>query len=295
MLSTRKRMSLVNKFWLHLAVWLCAAVVCLPTCSSFKQPLLSAIATATSFTRQDATSVSDTNTSPLQGKKLLLRYFDARGAAEVSRVLLKISNVDFEDFRFPIRVKEGGGFETPEFNDAKKEGEFRINMDRVPILEIDGKMSIGQSRSIERYVANICNLMGDNEEEKALIDCITENVRDIKDRWGKIRSTGGFGPNEEKDKLIEKWFKGGEFAEWLQKLEKSLPENDAWYSVGNRLSYADVAVWHLLRDYFPQEYQADIKAAEKKVNCIRLLRIADKVSELASMKSYLTSRPQTMF
>lgn len=134
-----------------------------------------------------------------------LLYFDARGAAELSRVLMKVGSMEFEDVRFPIVPKEGGGFETAEFTAGKLAGEYAVNMDRVPILEVSG-LRIGQSKSIERYIANKCNLMGSNDEERALIDCISENVRDIKDKWGKIRMLGGFGNSPEKEAAINKWY-----------------------------------------------------------------------------------------
>lgn len=112
--------------------------------------------------------------------KCKLLYFDARGAAELSRVLMKVGGLQFEDYRYPITVKETGGFETKEYTAKKTEGIFAVNMDRVPVLELsDGKL-IGQSRAIERYVAVKCGLMGCSDEERAMIDCIVENIRDIK-------------------------------------------------------------------------------------------------------------------
>jgi len=133
-----------------------------------------------------------------------LVYFDARGAAELSRVLFKVGDLDFDDFRYPIVTKEGGGFETTEFSAAKFNNEFAANMDRVPLLEVDGQ-NIGQSKAIERFVANKCGLMGNNDIDRAIVDCITENVRDIKDKWGKIRMMGGFGNSPEKEAAMSKW------------------------------------------------------------------------------------------
>ena len=60
-------------------------------------------------------SSTSTFSTELSASKLKLVYFDAKGAAELSRVLLKVAGMEFEDFRFAIKVKEGGGFETPEF------------------------------------------------------------------------------------------------------------------------------------------------------------------------------------
>lgn len=134
--------------------------------------------------------------------KLKLVYFDAKGAAELSRVILKVAGIDFEDFRYSIKVKEGGGFETPEFTIAKTDGSLATNMDRAPLLIVDGT-PIGQSRAIERYVAKIGNMMGSSDVEAAQIDCIVENVKDIKEKWGKIRMTGGMGSNPEKEAAMQ--------------------------------------------------------------------------------------------
>jgi glutathione S-transferase len=223
-----------------------------------------------------------------------LLYFDAKGAAEISRVLFKIGGLEFEDFRYPITQKEGGGFETLEYTEQKTAGTFAANMDRVPLLSIDGEL-VGQSRAIERYVASTCSLMGCTDEERAKIDCVVENVRDVKEKWGKIRMQGGMGTNPEKDKLMEGWFAGGEFSEWLLKLEKSLPANTSDdIAVGSSLSYADVSVWHLLRDYF-NDHAEEVRAAEKKASCAKLSRIAQRVSELPAVQSWLADRPKTMF
>lgn len=177
-----------------------------------------------------------------------LLYFDGRGVIELARIMMKVGGIPFEDHRFSIKIKDGGGFETPEFAAAKAAGDLAANMDRAPLL-IVGNTKIGQSKAIERYVAHKCGLMGSNGEEAALIDCIAEHVRDIKEKWGKIRSIGGMGPSPEKDVAMKKWFEEGEFKEWLTKLEKSLPPqetDDSTFAVGSALSYADMNIWYVV-------------------------------------------------
>ena len=110
-----------------------------------------------------ASTTAMLNTKVSSSKKMRLVYFDAKGVVEMTRIMLKIGKVDFEDSRFSIKVKEGGGFETPEFSTAKVTGDLKANMDRAPVLQV-GEMSIGQSKAIERYVAKRCNMMGANEE-----------------------------------------------------------------------------------------------------------------------------------
>lgn len=230
-------------------------------------------------------------------RKLKLTYFDARGPAEVSRIMLKIGGVEFEDHRLPITKKPDGGFDVPEFASVKESGLYAANMNRLPVLNVDG-IIIGQSRAIERYIAQHCKLMGKDEIERALVDCITENVRDIKDRWGKVRLTGGLGKSAIKDEAVAKWFSGGELAEWLTKLDHSLPQpgtsNQQEYAVGDSLSLADISIWHLLRDYFTQ-YDNEVRAAEKKAKCAKLSRIANKVAEHSVVKNWMLCRPPTQF
>ena len=44
------------------------------------------------------------------GSKIKLIYFDAKGAAEMTRVLLKIGGLDFEDHRYSIKMVDGETF-----------------------------------------------------------------------------------------------------------------------------------------------------------------------------------------
>jgi hypothetical protein len=67
-------------------------------------------------------------------------------------------------------------------------------------------------------------------------------------------------------------------AEWLVKLEHSLPINASGpvIVVGNS-PYADLGNWQFLRFLFTNKEGA--RAAEEQVNCTRLSVIADKVQE----------------
>lgn len=219
-------------------------------------------------------------------------YFDARNIAEVCRILMHLGGMEFQDVRYPFVCKPDAGLDAPEFHAAIENGELTGNMDRLPVLEIDG-IRIGQSRSIERFISNKCHLMGKTEIERGLIDCITENIRDIRDKWNKIK---WMPEGEEKTKLIQNWFHEGGYAQWLVKLEKSLPKSlgDEDYAVGDQISLADVTIWHLLSEFYGT-YTEEAKAAEIKASCVRLTSIAKKVACLEKMKHYLASRPAAPF
>ena len=107
--------------------------------------------------------------------------------------------------------------------------------------------------------------------------------------------TGGFGSNVEKEKAISAWF-SGEYADWLSKLERSLPKNSQAddLTVGQQISYADISIWHLLRDYF-HDHLESAKDSELKAVCQRLSKIADRVVELPAIKAWIVDRPNTSF
>jgi glutathione S-transferase len=222
-------------------------------------------------------------------KIFIYHQYNHKGAAELCRILFKINDIEFEDFRFPIKIKEGGGFETPEFDEYKKNGILAANMGRAPLLITNTGVSIGQSKSIERYICRQCKMLGDGEEE-ALIDCIAENIRDIRDKWGKVRMIGGMGSNPEKEAAIKKFYES-ELSEWLEKLENSLPKSDSEFAVGTRLSYADIQIWYLMTEVFDK----DKVVAASSEKCIRLKAITNNVSKNQNLQKWLEARPQTMF
>ena len=107
---------------------------------------------------------------------LTMKYFNARGAAEISRVLLAISGTEYSDHRYEIVTKEGGGgFSTPEFAADKESGALAANLDRAPVLLV-GDQPVGQSKAMERYIATQAGLMGATPLEAALIDSVAEHV-----------------------------------------------------------------------------------------------------------------------
>lgn len=94
-----------------------------------------------------------------------LIYFNGRGLAETSRMLLKAAGQQFEDYRYPLTMKDGQ-FLRPEW-DADKS---KYMYEKIPVLEIDGgKHTIAQSKAIERFLARRFNMFGSNDTEAAII------------------------------------------------------------------------------------------------------------------------------
>jgi glutathione S-transferase len=94
-----------------------------------------------------------------------LIYFAGRGLAETSRMLFKAAGQDFEDYRYPLTIKDGQ-YLRPEW-DADKP---KYIYEKIPVLEIDGgKHIIAQSKAIERFLARRFNMLGSNDIEAAVI------------------------------------------------------------------------------------------------------------------------------
>lgn len=92
--------------------------------------------------------------------------------------------------------------------------------------------------------------------------------------------------------LKQKWF-DSELGEWLLKLERSLPSDcTLGFAVGKKISYADLAIWNLLRDTFTERAEAAAIAAS---HCEKLVRVAETVGKLSSLDNWLKERPKSMF
>ena len=223
---------------------------------------------------------------------LTLKYFDARGAAEVARVLFAIGGQEYVDHRY----KMGPGFEAPEFKADKDSGALGRNLGRAPLL-LTPEGEIGQSKAIERYVAAAAGLMGNTPFEAATIDMLVEHVRDVRD----AQRTKGFSAmtrgktDEEKAALRTEWY-GSDLPGWLGRIEACVVAiaggEGASHSVGGALSYADVCIWALLREV-PAADAADLErasAACKTLNCI-----ADTVAAHPKVAAWVQARPKTAF
>jgi glutathione S-transferase len=127
----------------------------------------------------------------MENSRMKLSYFDARGVAETTRYVLAVSKTPYEDFRYPITFRTPGDFSTivrTEFNAALAAGKLDANLGRLPHLEVDGQL-IGQSKTIERFVAKRVGMMGATPVEEAQIDCMCEHIKDCKGMYMKAKTS----------------------------------------------------------------------------------------------------------
>ena len=151
----------------------------------------------------------------------------------------------------------------------------------MPILYIDGKAVVGQSKAIERFLAQRLGLYGANDVEGAQVDMIGEHVRDIKDAYAKAKAAGNADA-----------FLATDLATWLLKLDKCVTQTGTpGYAVGNKISLAGLQIYNLCVDFFDNKEAA--AAATAKAPAVAA--IVANVANNDKMKAWLASRPVTMF
>jgi prostaglandin-H2 D-isomerase / glutathione transferase len=255
---------------------------------------VSFISLATSALQQHCCCVA-----ALSATSMELKYFNARGAAEVIRLLFAMADEPFTDTRFAI---EPGTMNAPAFTAAKASGDLVMNLGRAPVLVVStddssGKdVVIGQSKAIERFLAKRFGFMGQNDVEAAQIDCIAEHCIDV--RLSQTRK--GFSmfnkdkTSEEKEKLRDEWF-NTDLPGMLAKIEQSVEQTSqsTGFAVGSQTSFADIAIFALLKDCTMQVEQPLVeKAAEK---CDLLMSIANRIAQHENIAKWIETRPVTNF
>ncbi|KAH7666395.1 GST-5 protein, partial [Aphelenchoides avenae] len=140
-------------------------------------------------------------------------YFDARGAGEVARLILRHAGVDFEDQR--VQHSEWPG-------ELKAKAPFG----KLPWLEVDGK-KLPESGAMNRYLARKFGLAGKDEWEQAWVDAIADAFKDVMNeiRPYFVASHGGPG---DKDKLLEEAFKPN-VEKFLPQVEKFLKDSGSGF------------------------------------------------------------------
>lgn len=214
-----------------------------------------------------------------------LTYFDGRGLAETSRLLLTVAGVPFQDTRYPLKVLDWSThtFERKEFDLAKNSGKLKKSIGKVPFLRV-GETVISQSKAIERYISRKYDMMGSNEEEAALIDAFAEHARDIKQLYQTPRKLEG----DAKDAALAKFF-NTTLPDRLIAIEESL-DNSGTFLIGSKISLADITLFSL-SEFFDNK-EGFTGAIEKTPILANKLKV---IETLPSVKTWVATRPVTSF
>jgi len=217
-----------------------------------------------------------------------LVYFNGKGMAETTRILLAAAGADYEDFRYPLKINDWStyDFTRDEFDKDKADGKLWRSMDKVPFLEVKNSGFVGcisQSKAIERYVAKEFGFMGKDNVEAALIDSYCEFLRDFKTAYHAEKRK----PNREE--AMDNWFKVV-LVEKLTKFEKIISNDGMFedeFSIGDKLSLADVSIFSFLVEFF--DNKEGVLLAYK--DCPKLKAIVENVTNNEKISNWLNNRP----
>jgi glutathione S-transferase len=162
--------------------------------------------------------------------KVKIVYFDARGLAEASRLILQYAKVDFEDFR----VKHE---DWPALKPKTKTG-------KIPYLEFDGHLIV-ESYAMHRFLARKYGLAGKDEYEQAVVDGIADVSKDFYSAvapW--MYAVMGFRPGKP-DELKQEYLYDN-LKEYLPVFSTFLKESKSGFLVSSGLTWADFVFSELI-------------------------------------------------
>jgi len=154
-----------------------------------------------------------------------LTYFDARGRAETSRLILAYAGVDYEDDRLSRE----------QFDELKPS----LQYGQLPVMTVDGS-TLYQSMTMARYLAREYGLNGASNQENAQADEIVDVINDMQQAIYLAFFVQDPAEKEEKMKEVL----GTKVPQGLLRLEKVLAGRGGQFFAGNALTWAEL---HLLQ------------------------------------------------
>ena len=158
-----------------------------------------------------------------------LHYFKGRGRAETTRWMLAVNRIDFENI----------AIETPE-ELATLRASGKLPFDQMPLLELDG-LNLSQSSAMVRYLARCGDLYGDDDADALWCDMIAGVAAD----FAETAIQAAFQPSTE----VAMGSMRARFVKFGPRFEARLASNGGEFSVGTRLSFADVVLAEALTSY----------------------------------------------
>nr|AYN44551.1 glutathione S-transferase S11 [Brachionus koreanus] len=198
-----------------------------------------------------------------------LYYFNGRGRAEISRLILAAAGVKYEDVRIT------------DWPTTKSDAP----VGQLPYIEIDG-LKLPQSLSIARYLAREYNLVGGDNLEAAKADAIVDTCIDLMTGfYQKVFLVTDLAAKEValKKFLSEDALRG---LENVQKLAQQFGSKG--FSVGKSLTWADLFIHEIT--FSLMNYQDNLLD-----NFQVLKQIRDAVESNENVAQYLKNRPVTPF
>ncbi|CAD5216304.1 unnamed protein product [Bursaphelenchus okinawaensis] len=203
-----------------------------------------------------------------------LLYGDNRGLAEPARMLFSYANVKFEDDRSV----------TPETMEKIRD---QLPFGQVPVLTIDGKVKLAQSKAIFRFLGRKFGLAGKDEIEQALVDSYGDFIQDlITNTWAYFLCVIGrpLNPKDDKEKLAKEAQTYID-TKWKKYFDKVVKESGSGFMAKSGVTWVDF----LLANFYENAAKYDLKPFTSLKN---MKTIYDNVKALPQLKNYYATRKE---
>eukprot|EP01121_Diplochlamys_sp_Union-15-3_P018117 TRINITY_DN6534_c0_g1_i1.p1 TRINITY_DN6534_c0_g1~~TRINITY_DN6534_c0_g1_i1.p1 ORF type:complete len:228 (+),score=40.13 TRINITY_DN6534_c0_g1_i1:37-684(+) len=191
--------------------------------------------------------------------KAVLTYFNGRGLAEPTRLLLYYLGIDYEDKLFKTRE---------DFLELRQSGVLLFG--QVPLLQING-LNLVQSKAIIRYLAREYKLDGENSAEIVKCDMINDGIFDYRQKLS------GLIFNKNYDDVSANWI-----PKYMPHFETLLKNNGGEHLVGKKLTYVDLVLFEALQ-WTVEEFPGSLDSYPL------VKSFWEKVGSLEKVKSFLNS------
>jgi glutathione S-transferase len=200
-----------------------------------------------------------------------LYYFNARGRAEVSRLIFAAAGQTYDDVRYGNNEWGLHAHEMP--------------LGEIPVLEFNGR-KLPQSLAIASFLAKQFGLAGRDNFEQAEVDAVVELIRILITQSISIKHEED---QTKKEELIAKFF-DTELPEILHSLEILAKQysNCGPFFVGNHLTWADLLFYNITESIL----ELDQKCLN---NHPWLKQNRAEVARQPRIAEYLRNRPKTLF
>lgn len=197
-----------------------------------------------------------------------LTYFNGRGRAELTRLILAAKGVEYVDERLTEWPK--GKEDSP--------------LGQLPYLTVDG-MKLPQSASIARYVAKEVGLAGQTNLAQAQADAIVDCLIEVQNIFYSDVAFNKTDKAQAVQKFLEKTVSPN-----FEKIEKLVKMYGAphGFSVGSSLTWADLFIYEMSNNIL----ELDATACDKFVDITRIRKLVETTPSIAQ---YISKRAKTGF
>lgn len=192
-------------------------------------------------------------------------YFGVRGRGELSRIIMAYGGLEHEE----VTINR----------DQWMELKPKVPFGQVPALEVDGKF-LTESNAINRYLAKLTGIAGEDEFEAAQMDMIVDQCLEIT----RHLVTFFFEKDEQKKAEAKKKLEEEQLPKSFENLDKYL-EKGSGYFVGDKISWADLSMFRLLEALSLGGFSPDPAKYPK------IVALEEKVKSHPKIADYLARRP----